>query len=308
MKRGTKVSKSAAAKASFKSWDMAGMPEVKDKNGKVYHKMKGEKFVESPVLRKYGKNRYYISNRGHLIQFVNPTRPILKALDETDRERYVIFNAKTRKRDHYLVHRLVAEAFEVYAYGLATKDDDVHHRRRYKPDKSIAYNNNPKYLEYVTERVHKLLTYLQTRPQNERTMQEEREIMTALAFIAGTEEPDKITVLLDDPNDTAIFATDEIGLSLNARIQCSLLVNSWMCTAFLKTQHLESMIRYPVYCNIENGTEKAVAIAIYEFRPEEGRSVLVPCTAEEMKNQYDTAKEFTDSFIRGYQLLSQGYQ
>ena len=310
MKKGKKISKSAMARANFKSWDMTGIPEVKDKKGKVYHKMKGEKFVESPTLsKKYGKNYFYISNKGHLISFKNPASPILKTPDKKDseRERYVIYNAKTRKNDHYLIHRLVAEAFVIYAYGLATKTSDVHHERGYRPDKSIVYNNNPEYLERVSDRVHPLLTKLQQRPRNERTEQEELEIMQALSYIASIEEPDKISFLIDDKELKAIYAADEVGFSARAYIQLQLMIRAWMCTEYLKTQGLKDSIKYPVYFTIEQGTKKPTVVAIYEFKPEEGKSELIPCTPDVTKNIYDTMKGVTDDLLRGYQLLAQGY-
>lgn len=311
MKTGTKISKSKRAKAAFRSWDMTGTPEVTADNGKVYHKMHGEKFVESPTLsKKYGKNYYYISNRGHLISFKNPGKPRLiepeKAVKDgkNRRDRYSVVN----HNDHHLIHRLVAEAFEVYAYGLATQSDHVHHTRRYRRDKSIVFNNNPQYLEYVTERVHRVLNILQERPRNKRTAQEELEIMQAIAYVAGIEEPNRITVVVDDPELTAIYATDEVKFSARAYIQLQLMIEAWMCAAYLNTQGLNDSIKYPVYVNIEQGTKKQIAIAVCEYLPEERKSVFVPCTAEEMRNIYTTMKEITDSLLRGYQLFSQGYR
>lgn len=218
MKAETKRSKSAKARRNFKSWNETGYPEViNKKTGEAFHKSKGEVFLSSPTLgRKFGENRYYISNKGHLISFAkNPDRPELINVDRFKakkgkkgkyyRDKYTIGN-----NFHEYTYRLVAEAFGVYAYGLATKKDKVHHTRRYIQAKGLYFNNNPDYLEYVTEEVHKLLNRLQESQDRERTLEEEISIMQAISYIAGKEEPNKISVFWDNPDKTKAETTKTV--------------------------------------------------------------------------------------------------
>lgn len=230
---GTKRSKSAKARANFKSWIETGVPEVIDKKtGSVFHKDEDEMFLESPILnKKFGKNRYYISNKGRLISFAkNPDHPLLIAVDRYNKE---LAEKKERKkgkknrprRDSYNIgdnfheytYRLVAEAFGVYAFGLATKKDKVHHTRKYIQEKGLYFNNDPDYLEYVTEEVHKLLNRLQESQGRERTLIEEVLIMMEISRLSAKEEPDKITVFMDGPDNTSAFTMENSSITFTER-------------------------------------------------------------------------------------------
>ena len=230
MKAGKKRSKSARARTNFKSWNETGLPEVKDKKtNSVFHKAEDEMFLESPTLsKKFGKNRYYISNKGNLISFAkNPDHPELITVDRYNRELAKKKKGKKNKshRDRYSLgdnyHKytyvLVAEAFSVYAFGLATKKDKVHHTRKYIQEKGLYFNNDPNYLEYVTEEVHKLLNRLQNSQEHERTLIEEVLIMMEISRLSAKEEPDKITVFMDEPDNTSAFTVKKEQISFTER-------------------------------------------------------------------------------------------
>ena len=185
--------------------------------------MKGEIFVESPSFCvKFGKHRYYISNYGHMISFANPNKPILKTPDKsTFRPKHTGEGNREQGAYKDYIYRLVAEAFDVYAYGLATNNSEVHHIRKYNPKKGIIFNSNAQYLQYVTKKVHRmLLSRLEKTPNGIRDLEEELQILHILAELAGEEAPDTITVLSQDiisqrpdHRETKIFTTQELTFS-----------------------------------------------------------------------------------------------
>ena len=300
---GKKGSIAKEAAKNFRRWYENDDPEiiVRDSKNrdKIIHKIKGEIFVESPMLsQKYGKHRYYISSRGRLVSFAIPNDPVLMHPTFDNREKYGIDTRGMRTLE--FIHRLVAEAFTVYAYGLATNRSHVHHIRGYIKRKGIFFNNNPDYLEYVTEAVHKLLTKIQKKRADERSVDEEIEILKTLSKIAGIEAPDEITIITQDLNDKNIVDIQSIKKDGKQALNLQLEIKAGMCTAILNTHNLNSGIRFAVYAESEGNK----AIAVYEYNPEEKKSHRVPVESkEELLREYNNSKAFVDGWIQDFYSL-----
>ena len=311
-KRRTAAKNSSIAKAAlknFRRWYENDDPKiiVRDKDGNIIHRIRGEIFIESPMLSdRFGKHRYYISSRGRLVSFAKPDSPrLLTPLtfqnDPNEREKYRINPKQGNKKEITVsIHRLVAEAFTVYAYGLATEEDEVHHIRSYLKRKGIFYNNNPKYLEYVTKAVHKLLTKIQKKRADERSVNEEIEILKTLSKIAGIEAPDKITIITQDLNDKNIVDIQSIKKDGKQALNLQLEIRAAMCTAILNIHNLDSGIRFAVYAE----SEGKLAISVYEYNPEEKKSHRVPVESkEELLREYNNSKAFVDGWLQDFYSL-----
>lgn len=198
MKKGTKISKTKRANKAFETWSLTRYPIPKEKGEGLFYADADEIFVKCKTFQK----KWYVSNRGNVISFANPDKPILLNSDtnKRGRERYKRSDKKTIQ-----IAQLVAESFDVYRFGKTNKWQ-VHHIRKYDVSMGRAYNNNPDYLQYVSQQAHELLTYLQNNPRNKRTPEQEKYILELLNKIVKSENPNNATIVIDGDNETSIHS------------------------------------------------------------------------------------------------------
>lgn len=193
MKAGTKQRITKQAQKAFKEWDKNRTPIKKENSTELFQAADDEEFRQFPEV-KY----WYVSNKGNVISFYNASEPKLISVWEDPGK-----HGRKRYRGRWMSYEVVARAFDIYAFGKAKKGKaEIHHERSFDYSKDGAYNDDPKFLEWVSEGVHNFLTYIQAH-QNESIT----ENMEWLKKLAKKEAPGEAVIAIDGGKDyTAIFS------------------------------------------------------------------------------------------------------
>lgn len=167
------------------------------KNALKYFKIWDSQRTDRTVSFKQCKDKKYwfVSDNGIVVSFYKRTEPLFMQIETSDTGyKYIVTKDKDNRTKTYYIHRLQAEAFDVYAYGKKARKRtslsglEVHHAESDK-------RNKPESLEILEPEIHDALFDKKNVPSVFGDDKKNNEYMQKIAEISEEHTPNQSVVV-----------------------------------------------------------------------------------------------------------------